>query len=111
MPILLVTLVIVASGCRGLGGKGVPEDTDAATPHVADVPQQRAASSPKGDLTSPLPPPTQEAATVTPSLEPSTMPVPGSLAPDISLPDLNGNRVALSDQRGRPVLLNFWTTW
>ena len=33
----------------------------------------------------------------------------GYQAPDFSLVDLNGNRVSLSDFRGRSVLLNFWT--
>jgi len=32
-------------------------------------------------------------------------------APDFALIDLSGNEVSLSDLRGKPVLLNFWTTW
>ncbi len=40
-----------------------------------------------------------------------TGPVEGALAPELRLSDLNGELVALSDLRGRPVLLNFWTTW
>jgi hypothetical protein len=36
----------------------------------------------------------------------------GSLqAPDFSLPDLNGQRHALSEQRGRKVLLVAWASW
>lgn len=31
------------------------------------------------------------------------------LAPDITLPDLDGNMVRLSDYRGKTVILNFWT--
>lgn len=31
--------------------------------------------------------------------------------PDLSLPDLNGQNVALRSFRDRVVLLNFWTTW
>ncbi|HTY81160.1 MAG TPA: TlpA disulfide reductase family protein, partial [Dehalococcoidales bacterium] len=33
----------------------------------------------------------------------------GYKAPDFKLVDLNGNTVQLSDFRGRPILLNFWT--
>ena len=40
-----------------------------------------------------------------------TSPVEGALAPDLTLPDLDGNEVTLSDLRGKLVLLNFWTTW
>jgi len=32
-------------------------------------------------------------------------------APDFKLPDLDGRRIALSDFKGRVVLLNFWATW
>jgi peroxiredoxin len=35
----------------------------------------------------------------------------GDAAHDFSLNDLDGNRVTLSDFRGRPVMLNFWATW
>ncbi len=38
-------------------------------------------------------------------------PALGFLAPDFVLPTLEGERVALSDFRGKPVLLNFWATW
>ncbi len=34
-----------------------------------------------------------------------------SLAPDFQLYNLDGNRVSLSDFRGKPVLINFWATW
>jgi len=40
-----------------------------------------------------------------------TGPVEGALAPDLTLSDLNGELITLSDLRGHPVLLNFWTTW
>ena len=35
----------------------------------------------------------------------------GQLAPDFMLKDLKGNKVKLSDFRGKKVLLNFWATW
>ena len=38
-------------------------------------------------------------------------PLVGGPAPEISLKDLQGNEVRLSDYRGKVVLLNFWATW
>lgn len=35
----------------------------------------------------------------------------GALAPDFTVPALEGGEVSLSGYRGRPVLLNFWATW
>ncbi len=35
----------------------------------------------------------------------------GTRAAEFSLRDLDGNEVALSDFAGRPVVLNFWSTW
>ncbi|MFC2014493.1 peroxiredoxin family protein [Chloroflexota bacterium] len=35
----------------------------------------------------------------------------GTLAPDFTLSDLDGNQVSLSDFRGKTVFLNYWATW
>lgn len=35
----------------------------------------------------------------------------GSIAPDLTLPDVNGKMVALSSFRGKYVLLDFWASW
>ena len=36
---------------------------------------------------------------------------PGDLAPNFEFSSLEGDRLVLSDFRGRPVLVNFWATW
>jgi peroxiredoxin len=38
-------------------------------------------------------------------------PRPGQMAPQFSLPDLDGRQLNLADYRGKVVLLNFWATW
>ena len=38
-------------------------------------------------------------------------PAEGELAPDFALASPGGERVALSDFRGKTVILNFWATW
>lgn len=35
----------------------------------------------------------------------------GHPAPDFRLPDMSGRTRALSDYRGKPLLLNFWASW
>ncbi|MEN8204476.1 MAG: TlpA disulfide reductase family protein [Pseudomonadota bacterium] len=49
----------------------------------------------------------------TPALAGQTLtPIPGNvMAPDFTLQDTNGKTHRLSDYRGRPVIINFWTTW
>ena len=43
-----------------------------------------------------------------PSLPPADV---GAPAPDFTLPDLEGRERALSAERGKVVLVNFWATW
>ena len=42
-------------------------------------------------------------------------PVPAALqgrpAPDFQLPDASGKKISLAEQRGHPVMVNFWATW
>ena len=38
-------------------------------------------------------------------------PAVGRPAPDFTLPTIDGGEFRLSDQRGKPVVLNFWATW
>ncbi len=35
----------------------------------------------------------------------------GTVAPEFTLPQLDGGQISLSQLRGRPVLVNFWATW
>src|ERR1700746_3253336 len=44
------------------------------------------------------------------SMRPAVMKA-GEPAPDISVKDLNDKRVALTDYKGKVVLVNFWATW
>ncbi|MFQ5879659.1 MAG: TlpA family protein disulfide reductase [Dehalococcoidia bacterium] len=41
----------------------------------------------------------------------SVGPEEGKLAQDFEFSDMEGNRLKLSDFRGRPVFLNFWASW
>ena len=44
--------------------------------------------------------------------EQTLTPIPGNLmAPEFSLQDTHGKLHRLSDYRGKPVIINFWTTW
>ncbi len=44
--------------------------------------------------------------------EQTLTPIPGEMAaPEFSLQDTKGKLHHLSDYRGRPVIINFWTTW
>lgn len=42
---------------------------------------------------------------------PDELPMLGSIAPDFTLNDLEGEPVTLSQLRGQPVMINFWATW
>jgi peroxiredoxin len=44
-------------------------------------------------------------------VDPAVGPGVGRMAPDFELPTLDGGTFRLSEQRGQPVVLNFWATW
>jgi len=46
-----------------------------------------------------------------PSYQPVKMVQLGDPAPDFQLEDSKGNKISLSDLRGKVVLVNFWATW
>jgi thiol-disulfide isomerase/thioredoxin len=58
--------------------------------------------------TSPTPPPTE--VTEEPPQTSAPRPIPTEL-PNISLADPGGVKHALSEWKGRPLLVNFWATW
>ena len=41
----------------------------------------------------------------------STSAAAGKTAPEMTMTTIDGDSIQLSEQRGRPVLLNFWATW
>lgn len=41
----------------------------------------------------------------------SDFPIVGEAAPDFTLPDLSGNEVPFANYAGKPLIINFWTTW
>jgi hypothetical protein len=135
--LLAAAVALAASGCQGPGATAPPgqgsqlaapagdelsatdpaplvgpvEPTAAAGP--TSTPEPTAGppptSTPAADPTATAAPATQPPST--PASESIGGPVTGQLAPDLTLPDLDGNQVTLSDLRGKAVLLNFWATW
>ncbi len=89
LPIIL-TLGLVITSCSL-----APEPTPAPIPELEPTPEPAPSPEP-----TPEPPPTPE---------PEPEPEP-ALAPDFQLPNLEGQTISLSDLKGKPVLLNFWST-
>jgi len=90
---MLVALALALSACATV-------DAVLPTTPIA-APRPQTAAPPSGST-----PASQPAATSRP-----TGPVEGALAPDITVTDLEGQQIKLSDFRGKRVLLNFWATW
>lgn len=65
------------------------------------------AKTPEAPETEPTAPAQQE----TPPPSETSAPAQPQLAPDFTVYDREGNAVTLSSFRGKPVVLNFWTSW
>lgn len=52
-----------------------------------------------------------QSAEASETAQPEATEEPRMLAPDFTVEDQDGNQVALSDFRGKPVILNFWASW
>lgn len=63
-----------------------------------------------GDDPAPTPEANVQTSTV-PGLDAKSGLEVGDVAPDFTLPGLNGGTVTLSSFRGTPVVLNFWASW
>jgi peroxiredoxin len=86
--VLALALGLVLAGCLGTPAPGAP-----STPSPASTGDPPAAASRQ------------------PTVIPTEAPFTGYLAPDFTLPDLDGKPVNLHDYRGHPVWLNLWATW
>lgn len=120
---LLLTIAIVAAsmvvGCHGPADRLPPEQAlTIATPSTGT---SRQTPTPTATSTTPALPTATHNPTSTPipptttvsdpTSNPPSDPFEGSLAPDLSLPDLEGEEVSLTSLRGKAVLLNFWASW
>lgn len=74
--------------------KSVDPSVATLTPTISNIPEPMVINTPTPEVKTP---PKQNSNAQT--------------APDFTLLDLNGNKVSLSDFRGKNVFLNFWATW
>jgi peroxiredoxin len=68
-------------------------------------------SRPEGELTAAQPRPDTALQSEAAAANPLVGPGVGRMAPDFTLTTLDGGTFRLSEQRGKPVVLNFWATW
>ncbi len=91
----LMVLILVLTGCGGQKSSST-SNVGGSTVAVDDLPTSMGRGFPKGTRIANIPD--------------SSLAV-GDLAPDFRLVLADGTSLALSDLRGRPVLINFWATW
>lgn len=53
----------------------------------------------------------RESVASTPQAPKQNTPAIGTMAPDITMPDVNGNNFSLSSLKGKYVLVDFWASW
>ena len=101
---LLLLFALLACGADPTPTPTVPaSETPTAAMYAPQAPTDDPLASPTAVPPTPLP----TARTVQKAVPPKV----GNVAFDFGLEDLDGNTVALSDFRGRKVMLNFWATW
>jgi peroxiredoxin len=84
---LILVLMFIAAGCK----KKEPEPAQQTTQDRVEV---KAVEEPTKSTVEKAPPETA-----------------GNAAPSFTLQDLSGNKVSLSDFKGKVVILDFWATW
>ena len=105
-----VTLFLLASVLSGCD----KDPTSTPVPDVATATPRPVLYGPQEPTEGLAPSPTVAPPTPLPTVrivQKAVPPKAGAQAFDFSLQDLEGNTVALSDFRGRKVMLNFWATW
>ena len=92
--VLLALLIVATTGAVSCGGESGPPGTASRQPAPDDATTGSRAKSPR-----------------TPSDEQPTSLPPEDPAPDFSVETFDGQTFSLAEQRGTPVVLNFWESW